>query len=176
MRSILILGTSHSLQGAVNSRWQNIDDPSYRKLIEQLISSYRYPVEIVFEEASGCGPTVAEGIAGQAHLRYMDVDPSADERARLGMRPKPPSADGLPIDEGGMDCYSLDDVEAQDQRENLWLRKVEETDFNCGLLICGYMHALSLAFRFRTAGFEVESLSYIPCHKLCPRKHADSLG
>jgi hypothetical protein len=52
----------------------------------------------------------------------MDVDPSPDERVRLAMRPKPPSADGIPIDEMGMDCYSLDDVEVQDQREKHWLR------------------------------------------------------
>jgi hypothetical protein len=178
MRSIVVLGTAHPLQGAVNSRWQNIDDPSYRRLVEQLISSYRYRVEIIFEEAAGCGPTDAQKIAGLAQIRYLDIDPSPDERVRLGMRPKPPSAGG-PIDERGLDCYSRDDVEmleAQDQRENHWLREIKETDFNCGLLICGYMHNLSLAFRFQAAGFRVEALSYIPYHKLCPRAHADSLG
>ena len=174
MRSIVVLGTSHRLQGAVNSKWQSIDDPSYRRLVEQLISSYR--VEIIFEEASGCGPTEAQKIADLAQIRYMDVDPSPDERVRLGMRPKPPSADGIPIDEMGQDWYSLDDVEAQDQRENHWLREIKESDFNCGLLICGYTHGLSLAFRFRAAGFRAESVDYLPHHKLCPRTHADSLG
>src|ERR1700719_2922592 len=86
-RLIVVLGTSHRLQGAVNSRWQNIDDPSYRRLVEQLISSHR--VEVIFEEASGCGPTEAQKIAGLAQICYMDVDPSPDERVRLGMRPKP---------------------------------------------------------------------------------------
>lgn len=174
MRSIVVLGTSHRLQGAVNSRWQNIDDPSYRRLVEQLISSYR--AEIIFEEATGCGPTEAQKIAGLAQIRYTDIDPSPDERVRLGMRPKPPSADGIPIDERGQDWYSLDDVEAQDQRENHWLREIKESDFNCGLLICGYLHTLSLAFRFQAAGFRAEALGYLPHHKLCPRTHADSLG
>jgi hypothetical protein len=177
MRSIVVLGTAHCLQGAMNSQRQRIDDPSYRRLVEQLISSYRYRVEIIFEEAAGCGPTDAQKIADQAQIRYMDVDPSPDERVRLGMRPKPPS-EGGPIDERGLDCYSLDGVEmleAQDQRENHWLREIKESDFSGGLLICGYMHTLSLAFRFRAAGFRVESLSYIPYHKLCPRMHADSL-
>jgi hypothetical protein len=171
MRSIVVLGTAHPLQGAVSSRWQNqnIDDPSYRKLVEQLISSYR--VEIIFEEAAGCGPTDAQKIAGLAQIRYMDVDPSPDERVRLGMRPKPKprSVDGMLID-------GEDYVEAQDQRESHWLREIKESDFNCGLLICGYMHTLSLAFRFQAAGLRAESLSYIPYHKLCPRTHADSLG
>ena len=173
-KRIVVLGTSHCLQGAVNSRWENIDDPSYRRLVEQLISSYR--AEIIFEEASGCGPTEAQKIAELAQIRYMDVDPSPAERVRLGMRPRPPGMDGILIDERGLDWYSLDDVEAQDQRENHWLREIKESDFNCGLLICGAWHSLSLAFRFRAAGFQVEALSYFPIHKLCPRTHADSLG
>src|SRR6266478_2925563 len=124
LRSIVVLGTSHRLQGAVNSRWQNIDDPNYRRLVEQLISSYR--AEIIFEEATGCGPTEAQKIAGIAQIRYMDVDPSPDERVRLGMRPRPPGMDGIPIDEKGLDCYDIDDVEAQDQRENHWLREIKK--------------------------------------------------
>jgi hypothetical protein len=56
---ITVLGTSHRLQGA--RREDNVDDPSYRRLVEKLISEEL--IDYVFEEACGLGPTIASVVA-----------------------------------------------------------------------------------------------------------------
>ena len=70
-RHITILGTSHDLQGA-EKRKSSVNDPTFSEAIEFLLSGK----DFVFEEASGCGPTIAEKGAheklGPGH--YLDVD------------------------------------------------------------------------------------------------------
>ena len=78
MKSIVLLGTVHSVRGAEKSPRKQIDDPSYRKLIELFVSCC--DVDYIFEEASGCGPTDAEKIANRHSIRYKDVDLHPDER------------------------------------------------------------------------------------------------
>jgi hypothetical protein len=69
-RSILLIGTSHALQGALNSPWRPIDAPPCSKLLQDFISSRS--VDFVFEEASGMGPTITQRLA--AAVPYVDVD------------------------------------------------------------------------------------------------------
>ena len=108
------------------------------------------------------------GTTTKASITRTRAARDATETARFGRHHNRRKGTGL--------LLPIDDVEAQGQRENHWLREIKESDFNCGLLICGDGHTLSLAFRFRAAGFRAEALSYFPIHKLCPRTHADSLG
>jgi hypothetical protein len=81
-RYITILGTSHDLQGA-EKRKSSVNDPTFSEAIEFLLSGK----DFVFEEASGCGPTIAEESAheklGPGH--YLDVDPSRAHRERYGI-------------------------------------------------------------------------------------------
>ena len=87
-KSISILGTSHRLQGALKAeRIQHIDDPSYKKYLEDQLRPKL--VDFVFEEASECGPTIAEKVATEllGKGRYLDVDPHPDTRANFGIPP-----------------------------------------------------------------------------------------
>ena len=173
MQSILVLGTAHRLQGAVNIAHpeSNIDDPSYRKLLENILSWHS--VDCVFEEASGCGPTDANTIATARTLQYFDVDLHPDERARRGMAQETGS-DCIAIDESiSADCFVKEYLGPQEQREDFWLREITTKHFQSGLMICGFIHTLSFSFKLQTGGFEVESVCYVPYHKLCRQRHAD---
>ena len=53
--------------------------------------------------------------------------------------------------------------EGQEERETAWVRRIREIDFKEGLLICGYCHNLSIAFRLRSLGIHILGVqSYFP--------------
>jgi hypothetical protein len=78
----MVLAVPHQLQGLGFRGY--VEDPSYPKLLKQFV---REDVDFVFEEATGRGPTIAEGLTesllGAGH--YMDVDPPPTERKTLGI-------------------------------------------------------------------------------------------
>ena len=84
MKTIILLGTAHRVQGAARGSC-NIEDPDYETLVDQLW--LEYAVDFVFEEASGLGPTFAERftLANIGPHRYKDIDPSATDRKKLGI-------------------------------------------------------------------------------------------
>ena len=87
-RFVVVLGTLHQLQGAQN-RQGNVDDPNYTKLIQSLIWGQMNDenLNFVFQEASGVGPTIAEQTAAEdCEHRYLDVDPSSEERMSTAAR------------------------------------------------------------------------------------------
>ena len=57
MKTVILLGTAHRVQGAERGIC-NIEDPDYETLVAQLCREYA--VDFIFEEASGLGPTIAE--------------------------------------------------------------------------------------------------------------------
>jgi hypothetical protein len=74
-RKVVVLATIHDVQGAQNRPRGTFEDPEYRGVIEALIAHYY--VDSIFEEACGCGPTIAEKLAIAQGLRYLDVDARA---------------------------------------------------------------------------------------------------
>jgi hypothetical protein len=167
-RHITILGTSHDLQGA-EKRKSSVNDPTFSEAIEFLLSGK----DFVFEEASGCGPTIAEKSAheklGPGH--YLDVDPSRADRERYGIGDT--GGQPIPIDflhpVNGYLCpeYDLE----QEKREDLWLCQIEGKNFTRALFVCGYLHTFSMAFRLRHAGYELETWYYMSHEKLCRKEH-----
>src|SRR6266404_4965802 len=83
-RLVIVLATHHELQGA-EQRSGNMDDPMYSALLEQLITAEG--LDFIFEEATGLGPTIAErlSLAKLGPQRYLDVDPTRDERQKFGI-------------------------------------------------------------------------------------------
>ena len=145
-----------------------IDDPSYRRYLEDQLRPKLF--DFVFEEASECGPTIAEDVAttllGQGH--YLDVDPHPDNRASFGIPALRNSYTPIiPYEPGNGDFVQHEDLEGQEKCEELWVRRVKEQSFNWALFICGYLHSLSLSFRLRSAGISVTQVGiYMPFHKL----------
>jgi hypothetical protein len=175
-KSMVVLAVPHQLQGPRFSGF--IEDPSYSQLLEYKIQ--RKGIDFVFEEAGERQPTIAEraanSILGRGH--YLNLDPSKDDRQKLGIGTAAGSciigdqeeaiASGFPPDTLGWTI-----VEEQRKREDLWLQRIQAQEFEKGLAICGSAHNLSLAFRLLSAGISVvKTHDYLPCHKLCSRRHA----
>jgi hypothetical protein len=166
-RSVLVLGILHELQGP--DFYNYVEDRSYPKLLETAMSG----VDFVFEEASGQGPSIAEGAAAAilGAERYLDIDPSADERPQYGI-PRV-TASGFPIDppDSSDSCCTVDH-DAQRLREEEWVRRIKGREFQKALVIVGIAHSLSLQRRLSEAGFSVKLWAYEPHAKLCRRKHS----
>ena len=167
-RGVTILGTVHEVQGAENYRRRKVEDPAYLELVRRLLVDK----DFVFEEASRLGPTKAEQLVreqlGSDH--YLDVDPHASERQAYGI-----GETGcqylIDPNSGSTDSYQQEFESEQSKRENLWLDRVKEVNFANALLICGYLHTLSMGYKLRTAEFKVETWTYVPYFKLCPWPH-----
>lgn len=161
-RKVSVLSVPHQLQGERFPGY--VEDASYRSLVESLIPP---PPGLVFEEAAGLNPSIAEEVAkellGVGH--YFDIDPSGVERERLGISRE--TSMGYIID------YTCDSACRQfigqhQKREEKWLEAILAKEFESALMVCGSAHGLSFAFRLQNAGIsEVELHEYIPYHKLC---------
>jgi len=155
---VTVLATLHVVQGA-EKRLGNVHDPMYVALLNKLMISEG--VDFIFEEASGLGPTVAEKLAlGQLPFgRYLDIDPSRNERADFGIPPNSsePHMIGEPPSVAFANWQVLD-VHAK--REELWLARMRQRRFQSALVICGLVHLLSFAFRLQQADFSVQAINY----------------
>src|SRR5271155_1776896 len=147
-RKVVVLATIHDLQGAENRPRGTFQDPEYRSVIEALLA--HYSVDSIFEEACACGPTIAEKLAIARSLRYLDVDARAF---------------GIEIDTEEGPLFEEEKLGAQVNREEFWVKKIAKQGFGSGLMICGYLHAFSVAVRLKDAGFAVAVHKYLPFHK-----------
>lgn len=163
-KTVILLGTSHRLQGAERGV-ANIEDPDYETLVEQL--SQTYSVDFVFEEATGLGPTFAQRFTLEkiGPNRYKDIDPSAEGRRKLGISGETGKhywIGKLNFDTGHWGFGREELIEAHEKREHLWLPFIREQEFSSALLICGQAHLLSFAFRLKSEGFDVKAYCYMP--------------
>jgi hypothetical protein len=164
MKTVILLGTAHRVQGAERGIC-NIEDPDYETLVDQL--RLTYSVDFVFEEASGLGPTFAEkfALANIGPNRYKDIDPSAARRRKLGI----PAETGKDYRIGNFNFdtshwgFGREElIEVHEKREHFWLPFIREQKFIRALVICGQAHLLSFAFRLKSEGFNVKAYSYMP--------------
>lgn len=158
MASILVLGTSHRVQGTP-SFVGSVRDPGYSQAISTIIRERS--IDFIFEEASGCGPSTAQTLTESLKtVRYLDIDPHPSIRHELGIV----DAAGDPFPEN---ISPEAKVEEQNLREQFWCRQIGEQKFENGLVICGFAHTLSVVFRLRSGGFSVQYDDYIPLDRLC---------
>jgi hypothetical protein len=158
-RRIVVLGVSHRLQGSPNYP-NGVNDPGYSDTLRAIISEGF--IDFIFEEASGCGlTTAARLIESLKSIRYLDIDPHLSLRHEFGI-----------VNDSGQ-SFPLGDISDEERvaedakREEFWCKRIAEHDFKSGLVICGYLHTLSVTFRLRSAGFGVRFDQYIPHDKLC---------
>jgi hypothetical protein len=167
-QSVYILSILHQLQGPKFDGY--VKDPSYQRLVNHLVRQ----ADFVFEEAAGRSPSVAQTsadrILGSGH--YLDVDPPPDERQQYGIAKK--TGEDFPIDPSQLCSDVTPDichcalVDEHRKREEEWLRRILDQHFEKGLMICGFSHGLSFAFRLQSAGFNDVGLSqYLPHWKVC---------
>lgn len=146
-RKIVVMGTDHALQGAEKvGPSKRIDHPSYGKLVTILVEECS--VDYIFEEVSDCGPTTASKLAHNRHIPYCDVDPVGPQRILCGIE--------APFDN---ESYVIDDatqkkLKTEIGREECWVERIKERSFKSGLMVCGSVHAFSVATRLDSSGFE----------------------
>ena len=155
---VTVLGTLHIFQGA-EKRLGNVHDPTYVSLLDKLMISEE--VDFIFEEASGLGPTIAEKLALEklAFGHYVDIDPARGERSEFGI----PTNSSEPNMIGSPPTVSFANwqiLEVHAKREELWLNRIQQSEFKSALVICGLVHLLSFAFRLRDAKFFVQAINY----------------
>jgi hypothetical protein len=164
MASIIVLGTSHRVQGTPSFAGSVID-PGYAQAISTIISERS--IDFVFEEASGCGPSTAQTLTESLKsVRYLDIDPHPSVRHEHGIV----DAAGQPFPEN---ISANARVEEQNQREQFWCNRIAEQEFKNGLVICGFAHTLSLVFRLRSAGFGLQYDWYLPHDRLCSHQSGE---
>jgi len=155
---VTVLATLHVVQGA-EKRVGNVADPMYVALLNKLMISES--VDFIFEEASGLGPTIAEKLALEqlAFGHYVDVDPASRERPDYGIpaNSSEPNMIGSPPTVAFANWQILD-VHAK--REELWLKRMRQHEFQSALVICGLVHLLSFAFRLQSEKFSVQAINY----------------
>jgi hypothetical protein len=165
---IIVVGTNHILQGGEGNPIFIID-PGYRWYIEKIITESR--VDFIFEEATNSGPTVAERIAedrlGKGH--YLDID-RIETREALGIGPSQYEVLPPTPQVGFQEIAFRFVVADQKKREMAWLQTIQKNHFNCGLLICGLTHLLSMAFQLESY-YSVEARNYSPEQRACRRTH-----
>src|SRR6267378_1524860 len=157
-RFVVILGTTHELQGA-EKRGGIASDLLYMLLLKRLIVDER--IDFIFEEATGLGPTIAEdlSLSKLGPDRYWDVDPPRGEREKFGIPTQ--SNDPFMVGSPPVAAFAnwlFNDVHAR--REELWIERVRKQDFKRALMICGENHTLSFAFRLTAANFAVKSVTF----------------
>jgi len=156
---MVVLGTTHELQGA-EKRGGNRSDPLYEELLKDLVAEDG--LDFIFEEATGLGPTTAEKLSlASGPNRYLDVDPSREERVKFGI----PANTNNPFMVGSPpNAAFADEVfhEVHAKREKLWIERIAKQEFKKALMICGANHTLSFAFRLCAANFSVKTFTYMP--------------
>ena len=155
---VTVLSTLHALQGA-EKRVGNLHDPIYVALLNKLLISEG--VDFIFEEASGLGPTIAEKLALEKlpFGHYVDIDPARGDRSEFGISvsSSEPNMIGAPP-KVGFAHWQLLEVHAK--REELWVKRMQQHEFESALVICGLVHLLSFAFRLQAAKFYVQAIDY----------------
>jgi hypothetical protein len=154
---VIVLSTQHELQGEKFHGY--VEDPFYEQLLKNLIVNEK--LDFIFEEASGRTPTITENLASSVlgPNRYLDVDPSRDQREGLGISPttNEPWMIGTPPNVAFAN-WQFPDVHAK--REEFWIQRMMERDFTSAVIICGLAHGLSFAFRLQSAKFKVKAITY----------------
>lgn len=173
---IAALGTNHQIQGLEKhpDRGLKIEDPTYALVVEMMIKSKG--IDLIFEEASGLGPSTASVIGSRLGLaRWVDIDPNKDERHQLEISvEEDPQWACEP--QHGLEPMYWHKLEGQQKRENVWLQRIEQYEFQRALLICGMNHMFSISFRLVAEGFEVETGYYEPRRLICERLRALGLA
>jgi hypothetical protein len=164
-RHVFVLGTFHTIQGAEKrTEPKNIHDPAFETLIDAFFEVYG--VDYVFEEASELGPTIASKAAASRGVGYTDVDPHVDNRSKFGLAANTgeaftaciPGATNTP----NWGEVFQEHVTPQADREKHWVKQISSQTFADGLVICGFLHTLSLANRLHENGIDVTALTYSP--------------
>jgi hypothetical protein len=112
------------------------------------------------ERGGNVDDPIAKGLLGPD--KYADINPpERSKAAQIGATQELDWRD--PRDR----IYRHFHVEQEKREAKIWLEVLREHSFDRALLICGYLHLLTMANRLSVAGYEVDALTYTPWNRLC---------
>ncbi len=100
--------------------------------------------------------------------RYLDIDSETTEQA-LSLFSEDSETHFLPEILGKSRLQQTATklgLTVQNWRERCWVTKMKAQQFKTGLVICGVVHSLSIAFRLQEEGFDVAAYCYEPIKRL----------
>jgi hypothetical protein len=145
---VTIVGVDHSLQS---------NDPTgdFGRLLRQLLD--KTPVDLIAEEMKGTDPTVAQQIALNRSIPWLNVDATLEDRVRLGIQVELFNRPTPLIFEGDM-CVGQKSKylpHADSIREELWVSRVVANRVGAALVVCGLLHMRHLADKLTEQGCDV---------------------
>lgn len=143
-RKVCVFGTFHGYQFKVPRQ-------KYLTELQSLIEVHS--VDLVAEEATGIpGESYIQSELSKDEFKgrvlWKNVDMTPEERVKMP-------------DINPMGLGTLVDLDLQVAREQVWVARTAEAMKNSALLICGLAHTFSVAEKFRSAGFDVETNLYL---------------
>jgi hypothetical protein len=138
-RAVCIFGTLHDYQfKAVRQGYlQNVAD---------LVAIHQ--ADLIAEEATGLPTTYARQFVERCRNKNLDLEWENIDLTREERKLVP--------DENLSGIGTVQDLDFQIAREWTWVVRTSRAMKTSALLICGWVHALSVAEKFRWAGFTVE--------------------
>src|ERR1700735_3543709 len=150
MPKLCVFGSHHKyqLESPINS--------FYAQHLRELIKDHQ--VDFIFEEATGLPPkSCVEVLADGLSIRWTNIDLSREQRLSIE-------------DAASRSVYdTFQDLALHERREEFWIERISEQDFESGLVVCGASHVLSLGGKLgrlltdeQLVRFEVEPHIYPP--------------
>jgi hypothetical protein len=157
---VAIIGTSHLYQfgGVARTEKQN---QAFARLIVQACKAHS--IRCLAEEMSHDALRVqdrtqstVESIARNLGLSHIYCDPSEQEQSAMGLRVERNAA-ALKHFENWSDERISEGISVEHrQREQCWLKKLQENDLWPCLFICGSEHAVHFLLLLQASAFQVE--------------------
>lgn len=150
---IYIIGIDHQKhQYVIFANEESVFD--LKDVIKELLATH--DVGLIAEEFSqqvlddkGIERTAAQEVADNAGIKYLLADPDSKERQALNIRTRQDTAISLGIDitqatEADREKINLNHKDADQQREEEWLRRVMPYIARNIVFVCGFEHAKTL--------------------------------
>lgn len=142
---VTILGVDHELQ-------RNDSTGDFGRLVQQALSEA--PINVIAEEARESDCTVAQRIALDRSIRWLNVDITLEDKRRLGIYDELMNRP-LQLVFEGENCVGLIGQylpHADTIREEPWASRILAEKVDAALVVCGLLHMQHLAKKLGTRG------------------------
>ncbi|MEI8631566.1 hypothetical protein P4S72_04480 [Vibrio sp. PP-XX7] len=153
MKYVILIGTSHSTQ-------RNLERTEFSDYVESIAN--QYGVKAIAEEIDE-SPSVVQRLSKYLNVKYINIEPSMNEREELGINRFPGLIDLAVYQEfGNVESKGAhNEIERRMQsdcrkRENEWLRRIDNLGVFPILVVCGANHVEPFSLLLRNNDYSVD--------------------